>query len=170
MDLTIKPVSPSDTSWVLETVRGWGADFIVSRGRKIFPTEIDGFYAIDESGQRVGLITCEIRDHQCEIVTLDAFTKFQGIGTRLLDTVVNDATLRGCHRLWLITTNDNLDAIRFYQRRGLTIAAVYPNALALSRKLKPSIPKIGQHGIPLRDEIEFELILKAPQDEPASGE
>lgn len=170
MDITVKPVAPSDTDWVLEIVRSWGADFIVSRERKIFPAEIDGFYAVDESGHRVGLITCEIRDRQCEVVTLDAFTRFQGIGTRLLDTVAHDATLRGCQRLWLITTNDNLDAIRFYQRRGLNIADIHTNALRLSRQLKPSIPKIGQYGIPLRDEIEFEMILKAPEKETKPGE
>jgi hypothetical protein len=69
------------------------------------------------------------------------------------------ARKRGCRRLWLIATNDNLDAIRFYQRRGMTIAAVHANALAHSRKLKPSIPETGQHGIRLRDEIEFEMLL-----------
>ena len=58
-----------------------------------------------------------------------------------------------------ITTNDDLDAIRFYQRRGWTITAVHVNALAESRKIKPSIPEIGNYGIPLRDEIEFELVL-----------
>jgi len=155
----IQPVADADKSWVLEVVRGWGADFVVTRGRKVYPTEIKGFYAVDDSGKKVGLVTFEIVANKCEIVTLDAFDKFSGVGTALTEKVREVATARGCQRLWLITTNDNLDAIRFYQRRGFTIAAVHVNALAESRKIKPSIPEIGQHGIPLRDEIEFEVIL-----------
>ena len=65
----------------------------------------------------------------------------------------------GCRRVWLITTNDNLRALRFYQRRGFRLVAVHPNALARSRELKPSIPEIGLDGIPLRDELELELTL-----------
>jgi N-acetylglutamate synthase-like GNAT family acetyltransferase len=159
MNYEIQPVVDSDKNWVLEVVRHWGADFVVTRGRKVYPAEIEGFYAVDDSGKKVGLVTYEIFGDQCEMVTLDAFEKFSGVGTVLTEKVRQVATARGCKRLWLITTNDNLDAIRFYQRRGFTIAAIHVNSLAQSRKLKPSIPEIGQHGIPLRDEIEFEMIL-----------
>ena len=65
----------------------------------------------------------------------------------------------GCTRLWLTTTNDNLDALRFYQRRGFVLAALYPDALIGSRPLKPEIPLIGAYGIPLRDELELEMEL-----------
>jgi N-acetylglutamate synthase-like GNAT family acetyltransferase len=167
MDTHIRPVQPSDSEWILDIVRSWGADFVISRARVIYPSRIDGFYAVDDQAKRLGLVTYEIIDDQCEIVTLDAFEKYQGIGTKLLDTVVHDATLRGCRRLWLITTNDNLDAMRFYQRRGLAIAAVYAGALDTSRKLKPSIPLVGNYGIPMRDEIEFELVLHSPEDDAA---
>lgn len=156
---TIRPVTDADRAWVLEIARGWGADFVVSRGRKIYPAKIEGFYAVDQAEKRVGLATFEITGDQCEVVTLDAFDKFRGVGTALLDRVRDEMRPCGVRRMWLITTNDNLDAIRFYQRRGWTIAAVHVNALAESRKIKPSIPEIGSHGIPLRDEIEFELLL-----------
>ena len=69
------------------------------------------------------------------------------------------ATASGCKQLWLITTNDNINALRFYQKRGFMLVAVHRNALELSRKLKPEIPMIGNDGIPLRDEIELEMIL-----------
>lgn len=155
----IKKVTPDDKDWVLEVVRGWGADFIVSRGRKIYPTEIDAFYAEDENGEKVGLVTYEIIGDQCEVVTLDAFEKFSGIGSALLEKAKEDAKHRSCKRLWLITINDNLDAIRFYHKRGMTIAAIHVNALEESRRIKPTIPKIGMYGIPMRDEIEFEMML-----------
>lgn len=159
MAFKIHPVTAGEKEWVLEVVRGWGADFIVSRGRKIYPTELDAFYAEDESGEKVGLITCEIIGDQCEIVTLDAFVKFKGIGTALIERVKETVKAHGCRRLWLITLNDNIDAIRFYQRRDFTIAAIHLNAMVISRRIKPTIPEIGMHGIPIRDEIEFEMFL-----------
>ena len=159
MKITIRPVTKADKGGVLEIVQGWGADFIVSRGRKIYPAEIDGFLAENQSGEKLGLATYEIIGDQCELVTLDAFRKFSGIGTLLLDKVAQTAREAGCQRLWLITLNDNMDAIRFYQRRQMTIAAIHIGAMNKSRKIKPAIPEIGQHGIPLRDEIEFELFL-----------
>jgi len=159
MPISIYPILESDKNWVKKIVEGWLADFIVSRGWKIYPAEIDGFYAADESGKRIGLVTYEIIDNQGEIVTLDAFEKFQGIGTALIEAVKKVARQKKCRRLWLITTNDNLEAIRFYQRRGFTLAAVYVNALSLSRKIKPSIPEMGSFGIPMRDEIEFEMFF-----------
>jgi len=159
MNITIHPVTENDKEWVLEIVRGWGADFIVSRGRKVYPTEIDALYAVDDSGETVGLVTYEIIGDQCEVVTLDAFRQFSGVGTALMDEVKKSARARGCSRLWLITLNDNLDAIRFYQRRGFTIAAIHLNAMEISRAIKPSIAQVGMHGIPIRDEIEFEMRL-----------
>ena len=144
---------------MLNVVRGWGAEFVVSRGRKVFPQELPGLLAESDDGRKIGLITWEIIRNQCEIVTLDAFEKYCGIGTALIEEVSEIAVQSQCVRLWLITTNDNIDAIRFYQRRGFSIAAVHTNALKQSRKIKPSIPRIGQYGIPLRDEIELEIHL-----------
>jgi hypothetical protein len=65
-------------------------------------------------------------------------------------------------RLWLVTTNDNVDALRFYQRRGFRLAELRPEAVTLSRRaLKPEIPMVGAHGIELRDELELDLELRA---------
>jgi ribosomal protein S18 acetylase RimI-like enzyme len=82
-----------------------------------------------------------------------------GVGTALLDAVKNAAGWAGCKRLWLVTTNDNTHALRFYQKRGFHIAAVHRNALLRSRELKPEIPLAGMDGIPIRDEIELEIVL-----------
>ncbi len=160
MRFEIKKVTQSEKNWVLEIVRQCGADFIVSRGRKIYPTEIEAFYAVNPNGMKVGLVSYEVIDGQCEVVTLDAFEQFQGAGTALINEIMKLARSQGWKRIWLITTNDNLDAIRFYQRRGFTIAAIHKDALKLSRKLKPSIPEIGRYGIPMCDEIEFEMFLE----------
>ncbi|MCX6835976.1 MAG: GNAT family N-acetyltransferase [candidate division Zixibacteria bacterium] len=159
MSFTVRPADEHDRAWMSEIIRGWGADFIVSRGRRIYAAELPAFLAEGNSGDKVGLLTYEIIGDQCEVVTLDAFTKFSGVGTALMQHAIDIARAAGCRRIWLITTNDNLNAIRFYQRRGFSIAAVHINAIEYSRLLKPSIPLIGNHGIPIRDEIEFELSL-----------
>ncbi|MBU0984556.1 MAG: GNAT family N-acetyltransferase [candidate division Zixibacteria bacterium] len=158
-NIRIRPVSDHDRPWVTEIVRGWGADFVVTRGRKVYPQTLAGFLAENDKEEKLGLVTYEIIGDQCEVVTLDALRQFAGVGTALMARVEKAARVEGCRRLWLITTNDNLDAIRFYSRREFTIAAVHVNALALSRKLKPSIPTVGCYGIPMRDEIEFERSL-----------
>jgi hypothetical protein len=61
--------------------------------------------------------------------------------------------------LWLITTNDDLRALGFYQKRGMSLVMVYRNAMDLARKLKPQIPLVGLNCIPFRDEIELEMVL-----------
>lgn len=82
-----------------------------------------------------------------------------GLGSRLLEAARKRAYDLGCRRLWLITTNDNEPAIRFYQRHGLRIAAIHRGAVAESRKLKPEIALVGIGGRPIEDEIQFELPL-----------
>jgi ribosomal protein S18 acetylase RimI-like enzyme len=93
-------------------------------------------------------------------VTIDTKQSSRGIGTALIEAVKNAAREANCKRLWLITTNDNLNALRFYQKRGFVLVAIHRNALARSRQLKPEIPLVGAGGIPLRDEIELEMVLE----------
>lgn len=159
MQFNVAPITPSDKPTVVELISHWLADFIISRGRKLYPAELPGFLARDGSGEAVGLVTYETIGDQCEVVTLDAFTPWSGIGTALMQAVETAAQSKGCRRIWLITTNDNVEAVRFYQRRGYTFAAVHVNALEQSRKLKPQIPMVGNFGIPMRDELEFEKSL-----------
>lgn len=103
--------------------------------------------------------TYHLEGEACEIVTLDAWRTGLGVGTALIETVKQVAGREKCRRLWLVTTNDNLPALRFYQRRGFVIAAVHLNAIEKDRRLKPEIPLTGLNGIPIRDEIELEMRL-----------
>ncbi|MDA0161857.1 GNAT family N-acetyltransferase [Solirubrobacter ginsenosidimutans] len=101
-----------------------------------------------------GVLTYVLRDDDCEVLTLHATRRRHGAGTALLEAV---RAIAGDRRLWLITTNDNVDALRFYQRRGFRLAKLHANAVDDAReRLKPEIPRIGNYGIPLRDELELE--------------
>lgn len=113
----------------------------------------------EQDGVAVGLLTYSVADHALEVVSIDAVIPRGGVGSALLAGAADLARKAGARRLWLITTNDNLDALRFYQRRGMRITEVAPGALDASRALKPSIPLIGEYGIPLRDELTLELKL-----------
>ncbi len=96
---------------------------------------------------------------ECEIVTLNTSMRQFGIGAALIAAVIETARAAACRRVWLITTNDNVNAIRFYQLLGFRFAALHVGAIEQSRRLKPSIPLTGRHGIPIRDELEFEYPL-----------
>jgi len=136
----------------------WNCPPSVSRGKTIDTTVLPGYVAL--SGNRItGIITFNIENRECEIVTLNSFEKNKGIGTAFINAVLAVAKEKGCNRLWLIATNDNIGAIRFYQKKGFDLVAAHINAIETSRKIKPSIPVIGMDGIPIKHELEFEISL-----------
>jgi len=139
-------------------VEHWGADFMVTRGKIYRPEQLNGFVA-EEDDSWLGLVTFVIGDHEMEVTSLDSLREGNGIGTALINKVIEEARAQACQRLFLITTNDNLNALGFYQRRGFELSKLYRGAINESRKLKPSISLIGENNIPLRDEIELEMIL-----------
>lgn len=160
MAFSIRPINAKDKPWVRALLEErWESPIVVSRGKLHHADELPGFLA-EEKGKPIGLITYKILGGECEVVTLDSLVEGRGVGTRLLESVEEVAREEGCRRVWLITTNDNLPALRFYQKRGFRLVAVYRNALEESRKLKPQIPLTGLNGIPLRDEIELEKVLQ----------
>ncbi len=158
-NVIICPLNFTDQEWVSQFIlEHWGSNKVVSRGEVYYPQDLPGFVALYES-EKVGLVTYNIIGSSCEIITINSIRTSLRVGTALVEAVKNIAVKSGCKRLWLITTNDNLNALRFYQKRGFVLVAVHRNALELSRRLKPEIPVIGDDGIPLRDEIELELML-----------
>jgi len=158
---TVHPLAGEDRDWVRRLViERWGAPSVVAHGVAYHPEALPGFYALCE-GARVGLVTQHIAGDACEIVTLDSLREGIGIGAALIAAVRQAALAAGCRRLWLVTTNDNLPALRFYQKRGFRLAALRPGAVDAARRIKPQIPLIGLDGIPIHDEIELEMILPA---------
>jgi len=156
--VTVRSLGEGDREWVRDTLRELWGETVVSRGAVHDPTALPGFVA-EEGGERVGLLTYRVDGADCEVVTIGAFPEGAGAGTALLDAAARAAGDAGCGRGSMVTSHDNLRALRFYQRRGFRLVAVHPGALERSRELKPSIPEIGLDGIPLRDELELELRL-----------
>ena len=136
----------------------WFTSDMVVHGEFIDLSKADGWF-VCEDDEIVGLITFRIIHDEMEILSLDSLKENKGIGTALLDTAFQEAKLMGCTRIMLITTNDNLPALRFYQRRGFEMVRIYRNAVEEARKIKPQIPVIGIDCIPVKHEIELERKL-----------
>jgi ribosomal protein S18 acetylase RimI-like enzyme len=137
----------------------WGSTGVASRGRLHDLRELPAL-AVRGQGRLLGLAFYSIENGECELVAIDTMDPGHGVGTLLLDSVFERARIEGCSRVWLVTTNDNTAAMRFYQRRGMRLVAVHPGAVDAARAtLKPEIPAIGHDAIPIHDEIEFESRL-----------
>lgn len=182
IDFTIRPLERSDREWVAHFLdKRWGTTQIVSRGKAVYGHLLPGFLAeqgtpdtaeaTDEAdaptknnkaldpSQYVGLITISVEDKDCEIATLDSLDEASGVGSALVEAVEAWAKETGIKRIWLVTTNDNLGALKFWQKRGYELVTIHRNAIAEARRIKPQIPITGLDGIPIRDEIELEKRL-----------
>jgi DNA-3-methyladenine glycosylase I len=156
----IRPLTDADRAWVRQfMIERWGDEIMVTHGQVYRPHEWPGFAAFAD-GVLGGLVTYRIESGECEVLSLDSLCEGQGIGAALLKAAVQEAQRQGAKRVFLITTNDNINALRFYQKRGFVLRALRCNAIEESRKIKPGISLIGEHGIPLRDEIELEMTLR----------
>ena len=157
--MEVGPIADSEREQLRALLRErWGSTRVVSRGRLHEPLHCTTLVARHE-GRLVGALAYEIRDAEMEAVSVDAFEEGIGVGSALLEAAAAEGRRRECRRLWLITTNDNTPALRFYQRRGLRLVALHRDAVAESRRLKPEIPAAGVDGIPIADELELELRL-----------
>jgi len=151
----------ADEAWAARLLAtAWGSTRVVTRGQLHTTMELPALVA-ELDGVSLGLLTYHIEGEGCEIVTLNAEREGSGLGTALLERALELARAADCERLWLITSNDNLPALRFYQKRGFKLVAVHRGAIDAARELKPEIPQTGLYGIPLRDEIELERHISA---------
>lgn len=159
LQLCVRPATADDREWIRRVLRHrWRSTQIVTRG-VVHEADLLPALIAEANGERIGLATYRFAPPGCELITLDSMLPARGVGGALLERVADDARDAGCRRLWLVATNDNLPALRFYQKRGFTLVALHRGALDDSRRLKPTIPMTGRDGIPLRDELELERVL-----------
>ena len=159
-EVHVRDLLPGDRAWAEQLIAGasGGTAAIARLGELIDPLGLEGLVA-EAEGRPIGLATVqETPEKGMEVVTLHAEPRGLGAGTALLETAWHVAAASGHPRLWLVTTNDNLDALHFYLRRGMRIAAVHVGAVASDRRLKPEIPETNStNGLPVRDLIELQL-------------
>ncbi len=157
--VTVRSVPPGALDRAALPPSEWGT--VVARlGQLLDLDDLPSLVA--EIGDRpAGLLTWrhDPATGEVEVVGIEAWIRDRGVGAALLRAVRTEARALGAERLWLITNNDNLDALRFYQRRGWQLARIHPGEADRSRERKPSIPIVGDHGIPVHHEVELELRL-----------
>lgn len=154
----IRALEAADEARLRDQVeRDWGSTRMATRGRLVDVAALPGFVAM-EDGEWLGYVTYELVGTAMEVAILRSLVAGRGAATALLAECAAAAREQDATRLWLITTNDNTAALRFYQRRGLVITALHRDAITLAREtIKPEIPQLGDDGIPIRDELELEL-------------
>ena len=157
---SVEKITDNTRCFVDEQIaESWGSPFIITRGVRYDTRTQPGFAAVI-NGEVIAYALYCIAGEDCEITVLESLRPNQGAGSALIKAVIEAAQANHCTRVWLITTNDNTHAIRFYQRFGFVLKAVYINSIAEMRKLKPLIPQTGYDDIPMDHEFEFEIRLE----------
>jgi N-acetylglutamate synthase-like GNAT family acetyltransferase len=156
----IRAAREADRPAIEAILDDWGMRWIARLDELHDVLADDAVVAIGGDGALVGLATWRVDGDEAELTTLSATTRHAGIGTALVEAVVDAVGTHGVRRLWLVTTNDNVDALRFYQRRGFRLVEVRAGAVDRSRAtIKPTIHEFGEYRIPIRDELILERDL-----------
>jgi ribosomal protein S18 acetylase RimI-like enzyme len=159
MTIGIEKITNADQEVIAAIAQSFWGDKMVIVHNEIFDlTEAEGIKAVQD-GEIVGMMQFQLQGDVCEILSLVSLKENQSIGTALIREIERIAENQGCSSLSLTTTNDNLKVLGFYQRQGFHFAALFPGQVVRSRQMKPSIPAIGEHGIPIRDELRLEKHL-----------
>ena len=157
--IRVRPMELADRPWVNRLLEDAFADATVARkGVLIDASVLPGFVAT-EGGRPVGFLTYDAAHGECEVVAIISVEEGRGIGRALMDAAHEHAVAAGYRRLWVVTTNDNTEVLRFYQLWGTGPCAFYRHGVGRSRRVKPSLPERGADGILLEHELEFELLL-----------
>ena len=153
----IRPMTDRATLEEMLRLR-WSDGSIFVRGRMLYPRDVEAFGAY-MNGRLQGVATWRIEDGTLYMLTANNITDTRGVTTALLETMLAMGREKGFAFMRALITNDNWPAFRFYQKRGFRIVAVHPGVVDMMRQMKPSIPERGVEGIPMRDEIELEIVL-----------
>ncbi|MBI5864961.1 MAG: GNAT family N-acetyltransferase [Planctomycetes bacterium] len=160
-DIRIRAIQPGDREWVAEEFsRHFGGVEIGSHDEWFDTRELPGYVAlIDDHIVAAVVYTPPQMGGECEVIALASREQRRGAGGALLDACVAAAQSEGCRRVFLTTSNDNLAALKFYQKRGWRLVGIHRDAITRARARKPVIPLYGNDGIVIADEIELEYRL-----------
>lgn len=158
--MQVRRVTEGDRPWIRDLVESeFASTRVVSRGRVHDDASLLDGFVVESDGRPVGCGLWYEIDGDAELVVLATTYRGAGAGTALLDAVIEYARAHRWTRLWLITTNDNTDALRLYQRAGWDWVAFHRDGVTDARRLKPELPDKGAHEIPIRHELELEYPL-----------
>lgn len=137
----------------------WGTDVLAMGGRVYKLTDVEAMGAYDEDDELVGVAIFAMKPTALFLLSLDALRPNQGVASRMIEALVAEGRRRGAKRLRVMTTNVNYEGMRFYQRRGFRMTALYPGALDALRAFAPTLKTPGADGVAARDILELEIDL-----------
>src|SRR3954462_12719979 len=109
-DLRVRKATDADREAVVDLLAtAWGGTIVVAHATVYDAATVPALVA-EQEGRIVGLLTYALADGELELVTIDAPARHLGVGSALLTAATDIAREAGARRLWLITTNDNLDS------------------------------------------------------------
>jgi ribosomal protein S18 acetylase RimI-like enzyme len=167
--MTVPPAGLRIRPYLADRDETWATDLLghalagrlqARRGESVDVLDGDGLVA-EIDGRPVGLLTFRPDGPTTiELAALVVGEPGRGIGSALVDALLIEAARSGADRIWAVTTNDNLEALRLYQRRGFRLVALRAGAVDEARAtIKPSIGDLAANGIPIRDELELAIDL-----------
>ena len=154
LDVDIRPLAAADESAADEFLSEALGGRHQARLGEMHDVLVHPGFGAWSGGALVGVVTYTDRS-ELAAVAVDVGHRGRGIGAQLVEAVVDALRAAGHHTVWLVTTNDNLDAMRLYQRHGFRLTELHRGGVDEARAVKPQIPLVGDHGIEMHDELVF---------------
>ena len=158
MAIDVRPATPADQPYLRRSLTAAFSGTLVAAHDELIDAAALPAAIAWHGSEPSGLLTYRVAGADWEVVSIAADRSGSGVGSALLGWVRETAVAAGAARLWLVTTNNNVNALRFYQRHGYDLVAVHRDAVTRARALKPAIPEVLD-GIPVRHELELEVLL-----------
>jgi GNAT superfamily N-acetyltransferase len=154
----VRQAEPEDISEVLALFRrDFGRSTVIGFGDSMALEDCPMLVA-EMRGDLAGALAYRLVRDALHIVALatDPMWQRSGVATHLESEAAFIARRHGVARLLFATTNDNLPALYFYQRRGWTVTETVVGGMLPHFGGQPGV---GFAGIPVRDEIRLEKRL-----------
>ena len=119
--MMIKPITIDNKQRVIHFFEEhWGSSQMIISSGIYDCAKLVGFL-YEESDEILGLLTYTIHEDALEVISLDSIREGQGIGSKLMHELELLAKKVGLEKITLITTNDNLAALKFYQKKAIAL-------------------------------------------------
>src|SRR5690606_870246 len=111
--------------WVRnDLISTFGSAKIISIHRQYEDASTLAGFIVEDENSLLGVLLYFMEENACELVYLHAIKPGMGVGKMLIDQLIETLENKGIKKLWVITTNDNLEALAFYQKRGFHLVEV----------------------------------------------
>ena len=151
--------TPDDLTWADDLLQRSCGRLRIRRGAMVDAAVLPGIVSL-AAGTRNGLITVMGHNEELELVAIAGEVGDPGLPERLLKAAIAGAR-PDCRRIWTVCHNAEFSTQRMLQDHGFRLCAARPGAWATTRR-RLAVGRLPEHldGIPIRDELEYDLVLR----------